>query len=289
MATDKARRKTSDQELIQRALEKARTALEEKGVAGAAQLGAPRLRSLVAKTLQEEGFELSGKRVRLPLRAQLLDLIATGAHTPLTQLAKRLSGTTTAEAKKLASQLSERGDAQLVLRDKVLTFIPPTEATLKSGELKKLAADMNEKLKWLKKALNGKPPAGILVSDLQENLAAWHQLASTGPLLRRQVAKPAPLATTETNSWALVQAAVHALAHEETGLARVPEVSRRLHAESPLIDLKSELLEAYKKGLVELRPEGGIGRLSVEEATLCPAGAGGIPLSWIRLIEVTHE
>src|SRR5690606_2647313 len=112
---------------------------------------------------------------------------------------------------------------------------------------------------------------------------------STGPLLRRQVAKPAPLATTETNSWALVQAAVHALAHEETGLARVPEVSRRLHAESPLIDLKSELLEAYKKGLVELRPEGGIGRLSVEEATLCPAGAGGIPLSWIRLIEVTHE
>lgn len=284
MATRKAGGKTPDPELIQRALVKARATLTEKGVAGGALLGAARLRPSVVSTLQEEGFELVGNKVRVRLESQLIDLVSSGAHTPLTQLQKRLSGTTAAEAKRLATKLTLRGDAQLVLREKVLTLVPKTEVTLAQAELKQLVTEMDSRLKWLKKAMNGKAPAGVLKADLKESLTGWSQLASAERSPQATLATPKAVAP-KTNHWKLIRGALLALANEDTGLARVPEIGRRLHVESPAVDLKAELLEAYQNGLVELRPEGGIGRLSIEDAALCPTGAGGIPLSWIRLLE----
>jgi hypothetical protein len=276
MPTRKARTQPSDQELIENALIKARTVLRERSSAGSAYLGPPRLRSRVLQALQREGFELAGKKARVPLEFQLLELISTGAHTPLSDLAKRLGGSTAAEAKKLAAQLSARGDAQLVLREKVLTLIPPTEPTLARDELKRLTRDMSERLKWLKKALTSKPAVGVLKADLQESFDEWNALASS---------------TTEPPggkmAWVLLRDVLVALADENTGLASIPEVARQLLSQSPEVDLKAELLKAYKEGAVELRPEGGIGRLSQEDAALCPTGAGAIPLSWARLIEKT--
>jgi hypothetical protein len=67
---------------------------------------------------------------------------------------------------------------------------------------------------------------------------------------------------------------------DSSGLASVPEVSRQMPAGS---DTKKLLLEAYREGWLELRPEGGMNRLSDADAALCPVGAGGIPLSWCRL------
>jgi hypothetical protein len=60
-----------------------------------------------------------------------------------------------------------------------------------------------------------------------------------------------------------------------TGLAFVPEVIALVG--------KDALLQAAKAELVELRPEGGLGRLSVAERDACPAMRDGTPLSWCRI------
>lgn len=61
-------------------------------------------------------------------------------------------------------------------------------------------------------------------------------------------------------------------------LAWVPDVARRLGASSSRL-----LLEADRAGVLELRPESGLGRLSAEDAKRCPRMADGTPLSWVRL------
>jgi hypothetical protein len=43
---------------------------------------------------------------------------------------------------------------------------------------------------------------------------------------------------------------------------------------------------AAMDGLLELRPEGGIHRLSDEELAACPEGPHGTRLSWARRTEV---
>jgi hypothetical protein len=40
--------------------------------------------------------------------------------------------------------------------------------------------------------------------------------------------------------------------------------------------------EAAQRGLIELRPESGLGRLASDEQALCVAGPEGSRLSWAR-------
>lgn len=63
---------------------------------------------------------------------------------------------------------------------------------------------------------------------------------------------------------------------QDSGLAYVPDLVRAgLSADG--------LLELFRDGALALRPEGGSGRLSAEDASLCPVDAGGCRLSWARL------
>jgi len=48
---------------------------------------------------------------------------------------------------------------------------------------------------------------------------------------------------------------------------------------------REALLTAAHSSLLELRPEGGINRLSPEELSLCPPGPQGTRLSWARRTE----
>lgn len=271
-----AKEKISEEALLLKALVKARAALEDKGVAGAAQLGSPKLRPQVVHRLQQEGFELAGKRVRVPLESQLSALVEAGAHTPLTQLAKRLGGTTSAEAKKSAIQLCKAGGAQLILRGKVLSLVPASESTLEPQALKRLVLELTDSLKWLKKAATTKPSSSVLRSDWAEVLELWTSLLSS---VSASAAPPRP-----QGDWASLRGVLMALADEDTGLTSVPVLAQRLSKEFPQLDLKLLLLSAHRKSRVELRPEGGIGRLSADEVALCPRGAGGLPLSWVRLL-----
>jgi hypothetical protein len=68
-----------------------------------------------------------------------------------------------------------------------------------------------------------------------------------------------------------------------TGMAFVPAVVARLR-KLGCKDAHKALLAAYTEGLVELRPESGMGRLSDAELADCIPGWQGCSLSWIRLI-----
>lgn len=76
---------------------------------------------------------------------------------------------------------------------------------------------------------------------------------------------------------------VQQLVKRELGLAFVPDVMRKWGKP----DAQKVLLAAAKQGLVELRPESGLGRLTDKELSLCPrmdpkVDRDRTPLSWAR-------
>ncbi len=283
----KAKTTLSEDERVSGALHRARSVLHDKGVASGAMLGAPPIRERVVAQLVREGFErCSGKtpKVRVPLQTQVLALLSEGTFLPLTQIAKRARGMTSREARATVAQLVKQGQAHLVLRGKALTLVPIEEPMVAQGELSKLVLQTNELLKWVKKAKGDKLPVGLLSNDLREvigNLGAVVQLAVARP--SKQDGQMS--ASDEGLGRAKLRGAMLALRDEDSGLISVPAVSRRLEHEMSVDRVKELLLEDHQAARIELRPEGGIGRLSSEDAARCPPGAGGVPLSWARLVE----
>lgn len=78
----------------------------------------------------------------------------------------------------------------------------------------------------------------------------------------------------------------HELTDERLGLVPVPALVRALREQHSLpTDAAHALLrEASRAGLLELRPESGMGRISKADKVLCPAGPQGSVLSWARVI-----
>jgi hypothetical protein len=287
----------SNEEQVEHAVKAAKALLEHKGVVTAAKLGPPKLRSLVIAALLNEGFEKAGKGARVPLASQGERLIEQGHHIPLPSLRKRLNGATAAEATQLAYRLSRDGKAHVVLRGKQLSLVPASEPVVDRAALKELTDHIKLALSWLNKARTNRSGATVLVSDLSEALsqakqAALEPVASTKPAGGTQTTagKAAGLqrATAAQSHGSLgdaLRGAILALRDEDSALARVPEVSRRLRERASSQAVIEALLVASRQGELELRPEGGIGRLTDEDAALCPMGAAGVRLSWVRLQE----
>jgi hypothetical protein len=83
--------------------------------------------------------------------------------------------------------------------------------------------------------------------------------------------------------------AVHAATDPRIGLAFVPAVVRSLSKGASIADALQALREAAQRGLIELRPESGLGRLSSDERLLCVPGPEGTLLSWARLRRETGQ
>lgn len=291
----------SDELRLRKATDKAREILSERGFASGTKLGPPKLRARVVAALVAEGYEKQGTKLRQALERQCETQLASGAHLPWTQLAKRLKGTTATEAKKVAARLAKEGRARLVLRGKELTLVPNGEKVAEVEAIAKLASELTEVASWLKKARKAKPAATVLLADLEESMEAVLS-AMTPP--NREPRSPTTTANSwaakskspnpdltspalsDASPWASIASAITALANEDSGLARVAEVSRRVHNRFDTKRVTTELLEKAAQGIIELRPEGGLGRLSAEDAALCPRGAGGLPLSWVRMKEL---
>lgn len=94
-------------------------------------------------------------------------------------------------------------------------------------------------------------------------------------------------------------AALRSSAHEGThGLSFVPEAVEKMLAAwrqdgggkgryAPDWEKKAAFFVLYKldkEGVIELRPESGLGRLSQAELDLCPPGPHGTRLSWVRFL-----
>jgi hypothetical protein len=69
-----------------------------------------------------------------------------------------------------------------------------------------------------------------------------------------------------------------------TGLVHVPAIVRAFDGQ-PLERVQAALRAASQAGMLELRPESGIGLLSKDDAALCPKGMKGVVLSYARIIE----
>jgi hypothetical protein len=75
---------------------------------------------------------------------------------------------------------------------------------------------------------------------------------------------------------------IDAVRDSGSGMSFVPAIVRELGGAMPVADALELLMGAARRELIELRPEGGLGRLSDEELALCPRGPAGTRLSWAR-------
>lgn len=219
----------------------------------------------VFDALVRAGLEVSGRFVRRPLEAQILERL-DGGPVPLRGLDKVVRGATGRETAQTATSLVDRNRARFVVRGKDLLIARPDAPVLDAHARQRLKAAVRALGASL--ALADKKRACLLQSDVDDALKPF-------------VGSPAPLAS----------AAIHDVAslvdahREGSGLTSVPKLVRLLGGLSARDALHAELLRGARAGRFELRPESGMGRLSVEDASFCIPGPQGSRLSWVRRIE----
>jgi hypothetical protein len=256
----------------------ARAQLEAEGAIKLTTLGPPAVRGSVAAELGKLGFELTKTVARKPIAEQLRQALADGAFIAVKRASAHVVGATLAEAKSVALALVAKGAAHLVLRGQEEVLVPASAAVLSPKEL----AAFEALAKVVTKVASAKNGLSLLRSDLNEALA-------------QAIPKSAPAATPVPNTRAekmpedatlsSLMSAVDATRDAQTGLSFVPSIVLRLRPSFSSDAAREALLKAAHSGLLELRPEGGINRLSPEELSLCPPGPQGTRLSWARRTE----
>ena len=256
----------------------ARAQLEAEGAVKLTALGPPATRGLIAAELGKSGFELTASWVRKPIAQQLQQALADGAFIALKGVAAHVAGATATEAKDAALALVASGAGYLVLRGREEVLVPSSAGVLSRKELAAFEALSTV----VAKAARAKNGVSLLRSDLIEALAQALPSSALvpGPASNAQIErKPGDAALSSLLS------AVDATRDAQTGLSFVPSIVARLRPSFNSDVAREALLSAARSGLLELRPEGGINRLSVEELALCPPGPQGTRLSWARRTE----
>ncbi len=291
---------------------KARTALQEAGFVRMTHLGPPALRRGIAAELAREGYEITKTVVRRPVVTQLRERLAAGELIAMKTL-RAPAGASVAEARRVALELVREGKAHLVMRAQGATLMAAQADALSRDELRAARDVVVE----LGKRLQSLTKRGALATMLRADLAAaWTALAGDPSVGSSARVSSSPLAPCGAERGA-VDAPAHAAARTEPahaagwseparavgwseeharqllravdgarddrmGLSFVPRIVRALAPEWDLQAAHALLLEACRRGLVELRPESGLGRLSEEELRACPPGPQGTRLSWAR-------
>lgn len=216
----------------------------------------PHLAAL-APRLAERGLEV-GAAIRIPLETQLLELADKG-FVPLKGLDRKLGGATARDAKLAVDALVARGQLVSVVRDAGVGVALPAIARLDPSEVQALLVATTKLLKLLKSAARAKK--GVL----REDMPTW---------LKSPTASAPPDDRAD-----LVQEILRRLRGATTP-THVPALLRSLGLDA--LSGRRVLLDGVARGLFELEPESGMGRLSREDADLCPPGPMGTRLSWIR-------
>src|SRR6478752_1578154 len=250
--------------------------LEGEGAIKLTALGPPVVRGLLAAELGKLGFELTKTAARKPIASQLKQSLADGAFIALKRVAAHVAGATPAEAKRVALALVADGAAHLVLRGKEEVLVPASVGVLSSKEL----AAFEALAKVVAKVARAKNGLSLLRSDLTEALAQALPASAAAPVSNTRAERMPGSAALSS-----VLSAVDATRDAQTGLSFVPSIVARLRPAFSSDAAREALLVAAHSGLLELRPEGGINRLSPEELSLCPPGPQGTRLSWARRTE----
>lgn len=259
-----------------------REELQREGVAKLSRINPARLRAQIAEKLVQEGFEATKTLVRQPLHAQLRAALQHGALVPVKSLASHVRGATATELKRLAQTSVSEGMASLVLRGTAELLAGAEVRVLTGTEVESLRMRVVGLGKALEKVTRRKG-LSLLASDatavLSEALAA-----ANGPLRAKadpSAPRPASPQPHDDAMGALLEA-VDSTRDVRTGLSFVPAVVGRLAPALSTSAALKLLLTAAERELLELRPEGGIGRLSEAELSVCPPGPHGTRLSWAR-------
>lgn len=280
------------EEVFQEAVE----TLRRDAVVKLTTLGSPAARTPIVERLREAGYEVTKSHVRRPLSEQLTEILADGAFVPLQNVKVLVAGATVSEVKKTVAALTKRGAAKVVLRTKVETLVPGSAVTFSRDETKRLLAEVKQVktalgslIQQWNRVVTGKSNLSLLANDVSEALHNVFEGSSFVDSLQssKNAAGETPRPTVATGPTAREQVldAVDAAYNEQLGLAFVPNVLKRLSFEMDLTAAQAALLSVAQLGLVELRPEGGLGRLSDAELLVCPPGPEGTRLSWARRVE----
>jgi hypothetical protein len=219
----------------------------------------------LAARLTACGLEV-GSTVRRPLEAQLLDAVKQG-FVPKKGLERRLAGASAREVQDAARRLVERGDLIEVVRESGPGFAGPSADVMEADDLGELLRCLTKVEKLVRRArpARGTRPT-LLRADVSGPLARWTE---TG---RAAVVESVPRLESLMNE-------IRRRFRENRLPIRVPDLLRATG--TPVEEGKRALVDGAARGLFSLEPESGMGRLSGEDAELCPAGPMGTRLSWV--------
>ncbi|HWA70764.1 MAG TPA: hypothetical protein VG937_00445 [Polyangiaceae bacterium] len=240
-------------------------------------LGSAAVRATVAEELVKQGFEVSGSWVRKPLVQQLRQALADGAFISIKAVPQHVAGATGAEAKRAALALVASGGAKLALRGSEEVLVPASAQVLSRDDLRRFDAVA----KSVAKAARSRSGASLLLGDLLEMLEEAVPGVAAGRGARRGE-EPLRKKVEGEASFGEVLAVVEQTLDPRTGLSFVPEVVARLRSRLGAETASAVLVAAATAGFLELRPEGGLNRLSEQELSMCPEGPHGTRLSWAR-------
>lgn len=287
-----AARKTKLVVDVEQAVRRARAALAESGVMKITALGPKSSRASVVDALVALGFEATKSAIRRPLAAQLADALSHGAFIPCKSIGSFVRGGTAAEMKAALARLIDEGTAILVLRESAEVLVPSRTAVLSRGELLEARRVHDRMSKAVAKALKTRACTMLradAIEPLQQLLhelrlpASNHQGNATGAQAGvASTRSPVTAFVPQPDIAARVLAAVDAARDERLGLAFIPRIFDLLRPEFDDAAVRVALIDAAMGGLIELRPEGGMNRLSQHELDLCLPGPQGARLSWVR-------
>jgi hypothetical protein len=246
-------------------------ALDRDKAIARSSLGPSGVRDELIETLRRRGYEVGPKFVRVSIANQLEEALRDGSFIALKTLGAHVRRATAAEARKAALLLVDKGRAHLALRTNSETLVPATADVVEGKELATTAARTADLAKYLQKAAR-KKGASVLRSDVRE-------------LLERALADRPPSSPKKADpglELPRILRAVERAQDANLGLSFVPKVVALMAPDLDRDAAKAALLEAAARGLLELRPESGLGRLSEAERLACPEGPQGTRLSWAR-------
>jgi hypothetical protein len=262
-------------------------------------LGVPRAQlTQVAESLSREGLEITKTFIRVPVREQLLARLGGGAIALKAARASVVGSPSVTDLRAAVSALVNEGLATVVMRGKQETLVASSEALTRAQmeTLDTLVTQLTVALKpTRRKSPYGSRTAGgysLLASDVQALLTAVDTL-------RARAERPTTLAAhDDAPTHAVTQGQAHDQApglddvlrainalREPSGLTFVPTLVRTLESRMNVAATHAALSQGVRSGVLELRPESGMGRLSADELSLCVAGAAGSRLSWVRRLE----
>jgi hypothetical protein len=193
-----------------------------------------------------------------------------------------------------------RGELRRILRGRLEYVVGARHAVLGERRLEALRGTFSDLAKMLD-AASKKKNVGLLASDIEQMLSAAQRVleedsaprpveeaaadeavTAPAPAVAPREAVAAPAAAPSNDPLVVLLAALDAARDAGSGMSFVPAIVRGLSAAMPVSEALELLMRAARRELIELRPEGGLGRLSNEELALCPAGPAGTRLSWAR-------